>query len=590
MSALVKLRQSVELPLLVKELNEQAARPRTYVVRFVYASTLFAAACAMFYGGILTGGGGSADVFGRGRVMFQRLVTFQFWSIYLFLPAVSCGALTIEKERNTLGLLLITSLRPWQIVLQKVLGCVLPMITYVLLSFPLMAVAYSFGGVTNDFLWAGVILLLLTCLYVGALSVACSAYFTSTVEAFMAAYVLLLLLGVLNPLAWGPHLFENAAGTSLLSVVRSVGVMLFLTGCFLGAACAALESRAFVPPRNVMLKLFHRLDTYFNEANKVTGGIVLVRDGDPLPKTKPVAWRETAKKSLGTFRYLFRVLVVVEVPLLFICQSLRLNGPGGANLEPIRISLYLLWLLAAAMTVVHAGSLIAAERTRQTLDVLLTTPLSGRQILLEKMQGVRRLFGVVLVPFATIFLFEIWWNQSATYRWRAPLLGLASVFVYLPLVAWFSLWVGLRIRSQMKTVLLALTLIGCWLAVPGVTRLVVANLPGGRSDGLVSSLLLLNPAALIPAIEAAGEVIIEPMAPVASRPPPPPWPWFAANLVLHGAALWALRRHVLQTADRLLGRLEEQDLTAAQPSAAEFEPTDDRRVGISRKAAAARAE
>ena len=139
-----------ELPLLVKELNEQSSRPRTYVIRFLYAATLFISACALFYGRFFMSD--STDTLGRGRFMFERLVTYQFWAIFLFLPAISCTALTIEKERNSLGLLLITSLRPWQIVLQKALGRIVPMLTFVLLSFPLMAVAYSFGGVTEDYL------------------------------------------------------------------------------------------------------------------------------------------------------------------------------------------------------------------------------------------------------------------------------------------------------------------------------------------------------------------------------------------------------------------------------------------------------
>lgn len=149
-----------ELPLLVKELNEQSSRPRTYVVRFLYAASLFTAACALFYGGFLSG---DTNTLGRGRFMFERLVTYQFWAIFVFLPAISCTALTIEKERNSLGLLLITSLRPWQIVLQKALGRIVPMLTFLLLSFPLMAVAYSFGGVTEDYLWSGTYLLVITC-------------------------------------------------------------------------------------------------------------------------------------------------------------------------------------------------------------------------------------------------------------------------------------------------------------------------------------------------------------------------------------------------------------------------------------------
>src|SRR5258708_29743496 len=130
-----------ELPLLAKELNEQAAQRRTYVIRFLYAGILFSAACVLFYGNFLTGGGGSAGGLGRGRWMFENLVTLQFWTIYLLVPAISCGCLTIEKDHNSLGLLLITSLSPRQIVLQHLLRRVVPMLTFVLLSFPPMAAA-----------------------------------------------------------------------------------------------------------------------------------------------------------------------------------------------------------------------------------------------------------------------------------------------------------------------------------------------------------------------------------------------------------------------------------------------------------------
>lgn len=551
----------VELPLLVKELNEQAARKRTYIVRFLYALTLFTAACLIFFGGFIAGN--SSDVFGRGRPMLEQLVTLQFYGIYLFLPAVTCGVLTTEKERNTLGLLLITTLRPWQIVAQKVLGRVVPMLTYVLLSFPLMAVAYSFGGVTTDYLWSATLLLLLTCFEVGALAVACSSYFATTVEAFVAHYVAFLTLWGVLPFAWGDHLFRRAAERqqSFAVTAASSVLMIFATGGFLLLAWAVLEARAFVTPRNALLGVFRRLDAWFTELNKVTGGIVLVQDGDPLPGRQPIAWRETAKKSLGTFRYLFRVLVLVELPLLFICAGLQNNArPGGASLDPITYFLYVLWLLAISMTVVHAGSVIAAERTRQTLDVLLTTPLSGREILLEKLQGVRRLVKVMLVPFFTVFAFETWWNQSATYRWVYPFLALASVAVYLPLTAWLALWVGLTVRSQMKAVLTALAAIGLWLALPAVATLVVPSLTGGRSETL-ENVLLLNPAVLIPDIERAGRITVDERFIMRGRLMPQ-WSLFAANLLLYGTALWGVRRYVLAHADRLLGRLDERPALA----------------------------
>ena len=547
-----------ELPLLVKELNEQSSRPRTYVIRFLYAATLFISACALFYGRFFMSD--STDTLGRGRFMFERLVTYQFWAIFLFLPAISCTALTIEKERNSLGLLLITSLRPWQIVLQKALGRIVPMLTFVLLSFPLMAVAYSFGGVTEDYLWSGTYLLVVTCFEVGALSIACSAYFPTTVEAFVGNYVIFLFLFFALPLGWAPRLFSRADQVPFIVTVASSFLTLMLTFGFFVAAWMFVETRAFIPPKNVLLAIFKRLDGFFNNMNRVTGGVILVRDGEPLPADRPVAWRETSKKSLGTFRYLFRVLVAVELPLILICGALQLSVPGGASLQPVSAFLYVLWFLAMAMIVVHAGSVISAERSRQTLDVLLTTPMSGQEILLEKLQGVRRLGGVLLVPFLTVFAFETWWNTGASYRWLYLPLTLSAVAVYLPLIAWVALTIGLLVRSQIKAVLAAFTLIGVYLMISIIIRHVGGDVLGYDPRGPMRYVLLLSPVELIPAIEAAGAVIMpQPGSSQAATTIPPAWGAFIANLLLHGWALVALRRWTLRNADRLLGRLAEQN-------------------------------
>src|SRR6516164_7222737 len=287
-----KIARFIELPLLAKELNEQAAQKRTYLIRFVYAAILFTAGCGLFYGDFLHEGAGSPGGLGQGRGMFEQLVRLQFWSIYLLLPAVCCGCLTIEKERNSLGLLLITSLSPGQIVLQKLLGRVVPMLTFVLLSFPLMAVAYSFGGITQDYLWAGVVLLTLACFQAAALSVLCSAWFPTTVEAFAANYVMFLLLYTLLPFGWGVWLFESSSDAPLAETLARLIFPVGLTVGFALAARSVLVARAFVPPKNILLGMFHKLDSFFNSANRLTGGIVLVRDGDPLPGREPVAWRE----------------------------------------------------------------------------------------------------------------------------------------------------------------------------------------------------------------------------------------------------------------------------------------------------------
>src|SRR5690606_6234915 len=167
--------------------------------------------------------------------------------------------------------------------------------------------------------------------------------------------------------------------------------------------------------------------------------IVLVNDSASLPEDRPLAWRETSKKSLGTVRYLFRVCTVLELPILFVGASINISTVRTGS--AMSMLLYILWGIAVAMICVHASGVITSERSRQTLDVLLAAPLSGADLLQQKMAGVWRLIAVLLVPFGSIGLFQLWFRGFDI----GYLLGFtAAVLVFLPLIAWLALAVGLR--------------------------------------------------------------------------------------------------------------------------------------------------
>lgn len=533
-----------ELPLLVKELNEQAVRRRTYIVRFVYGALLFAGACVMIYGDVGMGDSAAGSM-GRGRPMFERLLAVQMLGICIFLPAITAGAFAQEKERNTLGLLLITTLNPWEIVAQKLLSRLVPMLTFLLLSFPLMAVTYSFGGVTDAYLWTGIVVLLVATLQVGALALFCSAYFSTTFEALAACYVMLLALNTMCPVFGVVFLLQGIAEQGDYTALWGAVPLLVTALFFVIFTRVTLVTRAFVPPRNVLLQIFKGLDAYFNEANKVTGGVVLVKDGDPLPGDAPIAWRETAKKSLGTFRYLFRVMVALELPILAACVSIGSTPSVRADFAAVRVLLYALWCLALLMVSAHAAGVMSSERSRQTLDVLLTMPLSGRELLRQKLAGVYRLIRVLMVPFLTIFFFNVWWRQKGLTAnfWYS----LAPVLIYLNLAAWLSLWIGLKFRSQVRAAFGAILTIGAWAAVlPAVQALVMAlfrwpNWPFG------DFVQLLGPVGLISTVTTVDLSMTPPPVLVLAL--------MTVNLLVHLALAIAVRAGCLRRADLLLGRL-----------------------------------
>src|SRR5262249_47798855 len=144
--------------------------------------------------------------------MFEWLMKLQFAGIYLFMPAITCGVLAHEKEQRTLGLLFLTRLGPWTILFEKLSSRLVPMCCFLLLSLPLVAHAYGIGGITRAHLLFGVWMLVITVLQVGALALACSAWFRTTLGALVGTYAAgaVLVFGpVLVMLALSPF-FEGA--------------------------------------------------------------------------------------------------------------------------------------------------------------------------------------------------------------------------------------------------------------------------------------------------------------------------------------------------------------------------------------------
>ncbi|MDB5339365.1 MAG: hypothetical protein JWN70_4984, partial [Planctomycetaceae bacterium] len=541
------------LPLLVKELQEQAARRRTYIVRVAYATLFFFACMTIILPEMSRAGNSGLSVLGIGRNIFIGIVGWQFAGIYLFLPALACSVLTIEKERNTLGLLFLTKLEPWTIIFEKLLSRLLPMYCLIFCSMPLLAFCMSFGGVNTVDMFVAVWFLSLTAFQICSIAVACSSFFRTTTAALLTCYALMFMIGFGLPTAdWLIHneltnfirniatplgVNSNYAEIMLLSFVGFVGfivqlegplgtmtpgtmfafnlamgVPLIASGLFaLLIARICLVRRAFLPPKNLVLNLLRVLDRCFHTLNnnRVTRGIVVIKESASEPYFSPIAWRETHKRSLGQVRYLIRVLLALEVPVLLVVVSVigRSAGSSGDGDVPVIITTVLVWLVSALLITVTSAGLIAGERGRQTLDILLTLPLQGRRIILEKIAGVQRLAWVCTLPLVTCILFEgMWRSIVGTRPWgqyqhfdgpEYMITSLSMVAIYIPLLIWLSLWIGLKVKSPTWATLTALAVVVSWCIVPLVVILTTWQLfiSTGRSmesEGL-AFLLQLSP-------------------------------------------------------------------------------------------------
>ena len=589
----MRLATRYRLPLLAKELVEQAARRRTYTVRVAYACMLFAAS-ALFYLEIASRGMSNPfAVLGQGRQIFEAVVYLQFMGIYAFMPAITCGIITLEKERNSLGLLLLTRLGPGAIVLEKFLGRVVTMLTFLLLSVPVLVVAYTMGGVTPSALGVAIWLLMVTVLQVGALATLCSTYFRTTVGAFIGTYVLGFALyftpliiqetGVLPIREWLVWL-ARSLGFTVGTYEGSAESLLFMPpffdiGIWGGAAMAVWASvpgvlsivaflclsrvflwrRAFVPPGNPLLRLFHGLDAGFQRLNqnRVTRGKVLIQETPSLPVFEPVTWLETSKKSLGRFRYLLRLFIVLEFFVLLACAAAGARGVA----EPLGLVMIVLWVFAALVIAVKASSLIAGERTHETLDVLLSTPLFCQDIVEQKFQALRRLILVMSVVLLTVVLYKTWMMHTVSYT--APLAimtylvcSLLSIAIYLRSVAWLSMLIGIRVRSQARAIFTTVTVILAWCVMPMFAVVMFFQIARISPNTPWTLMAFVSPAMIIPFNEFMSfrELGVSPRTAI------------VVNFAFHGALMRLFRYLCHSRTKHYLGRCEkgQERLPAAE--------------------------
>ena len=97
------------LPLVLKELQEQSSRRRTFILRILYAVLAFLAAFSFSFETLHRSWDSPFAILGKGQELFSFFVFLQFFGIYLFMPAMCCNVITSEKERDTLSLLLLAT-------------------------------------------------------------------------------------------------------------------------------------------------------------------------------------------------------------------------------------------------------------------------------------------------------------------------------------------------------------------------------------------------------------------------------------------------------------------------------------------------
>ncbi|MFL5331236.1 MAG: ABC transporter permease [Gemmataceae bacterium] len=324
-----------------------------------------------------------------GEAFTLTILTTQLTIILLAAPAATAGAICIDKMRGNLVVMFATDLSNFEIVLGKLFARLLPVFGLVIGSLPVFFIASLLGGIAPDVLLGGFVTIIGAGVFACAIAIIASLYVGKTHEALLLTYLALLgwnlsywiykiatpwpvppWLASLNPFLL---LFAPTDPSEPLTTWDYVYYLAFTLGTSaLMALVAAWRLR-----RVVIAQL--------GQLARVRRGIFFRRRGAPrLLARSPMNWYERHRKRpsrasrlvwaifgsgalLGTGLSLFHM---VASPALFDWLPPLLNC--------LQVGVGLL------LVTVYAVTALADERARGSLDVLMTTPVTTREIVWAK--------------------------------------------------------------------------------------------------------------------------------------------------------------------------------------------------------------
>ena len=201
-------------PIVAKEYRSRMRTWRSPVAMTVYILLLGGIGWAVF--SAISGGAfglGNGNNYGQmGLELFGFLTLFQVALIAFITPALTAGAISGERERQTIDLLFVTPIPPFSIIWGKLLASMSFIVLLLALSVPIFSLVFLFGGIELDQMLEAFLVTAVTALTLGLVGIALSTIFrrtlVATVAAYAAAFVLLvgtLVYGLLFPVDINPN-------------------------------------------------------------------------------------------------------------------------------------------------------------------------------------------------------------------------------------------------------------------------------------------------------------------------------------------------------------------------------------------------
>jgi len=453
-------------------------RRRPYVLRFAYVGLLTAVVVRLWLSVRQSSAGGPgvvqvARLGNMGQQIVAAVVWFQFITGQILAAVLLSDAIGKEIRQRTLDTLLVTPIRSFQIVLGKLAGGLLQVVSLLAISLPMLAVVRVFGGVPWDYVVAGMCMTLAGGIFAAALSLLCSISSRDSYHAALTVVLWYLVLWGLVPALLSGLSFAGWMGRPTVNSILcrtnpfvalreltqatalgwgGIHVMSWQSPCLIllvmAAGCLTWSVRRV---RSVATRV---IPTSADQASQAEAGAAC----RPVVGA-PIVWKE---RCTPLFRSHRRGLLLPGALILVLAVIMAVSVRAGASLSLMAFFLIqVVQLLFVIDLAIAAAGAVTKEKEARTWPVLLMTPLDNGEIIHDKALGVLRRNLPMLLPVPVLYLLALLPDRSQQmHLWQsAAVSGLMATALVSKTLCLLGMGLYFSVRLRTTTAAIVATLV-----------------------------------------------------------------------------------------------------------------------------------
>ncbi|HTF57408.1 MAG TPA: ABC transporter permease subunit [Planctomycetota bacterium] len=379
------------------------------------------------------------------RELFGLFALAQTLLLALLVPATLGGAITREKEGETLDLLLTTPLSMDRILIGKLFSGITYLGILMATSIPAVLLCFLIGGLT----WADVaglyVFLSLQALLYGVISLTCSTFFHRTHTAIINSY---LAVGASGVLLWS--LYGDGLNFLFSDTMTGVGIMVLGAAVVLYLVCRWRMGLPFSPVRKAMEEedQSQQIGLVINRSQFPDNLIAPARRTRPLQDgVNPVLDKELQAEIYGSGSLFVRL--VIQFGMLAALGAFLWMMAGAIRVDAVSVHpeyVYFCFMIAYVMIVGPslATTTFSQEREFHTMESLLLTLIPRGDIVVGKFVAILRVVGALALLNTFLFLLAILLSSYNFLQIPALVLSVGSA-------AMFSVALGMLMSLYCRT-------------------------------------------------------------------------------------------------------------------------------------------